>query len=204
MTELNPVTGLIYLPEDLSQRLSQGLIRHNGRPFYVEGVNSFVKPNGNTGYLLYGMDTLSGETKEVRLPDEGLDVRPVPLGYVNGNKKAWYVSRIPSRRYKQSLTRTAIRVEGPTMSMSTSSFLLTRGFARCIMEDYPSFKSALSSVMRTKGQRAFCRRFALEYDTGLKEVYLCHRGARVGTVINEAPCLSSGNRYLQEELESVL
>lgn len=205
MTEVDRLTGLIYLPRDLTQRLAEGLIRYNGVPFYVERVSTDPLPNGDVQCNLLGMNTLTGEELLVRLPDSALDIRPVPLGYVNGNKKTWYVRRIPTRRYKQSLSFRVLIIDGPGMEMSKTSFLMSRGFARCVMNDYPSFRSAISSVKRTRGQRAFCRRFALEYDAGLKEIYLSHRGVRVGVIDdNGVPVLTKKNAYLQEELESVI
>jgi hypothetical protein len=194
-TEPDPETGLIYGVQDLTMRLGESLIRYRGKPAYVRG---------NDGRNLYLLLTRSQEETVIRLPDESIDVRPVPLGYVNGNSKCWFVTRSPERRYKQGLTARTINISGPRMSMPVSSFITCLGFAKCILNEYPDYANALKSVLRSNGSKAFSRRFALQYDKDLKEVALLHRGKRVGMLDGNKPVLSSANKYLQEELESAV
>ena len=194
-TELDRETGLIYGVEDLGMRLVESLIRYRGQPAYVAGSE------GNTLLLTL---TRQNETVRVPLPDAGIDVRPVPLGYVNGNSKCWFVTRKPERRYKQGLTSRSMSITGPEMSMHTSRFLTCVGFAKTVLGEYPDYSNALRSVRRRNGSKAFSRRFALAWDRELGEVMLCHRGKRVGQVQDGRPVLSERNQYLQEELEAAL
>jgi len=194
-TELDPETGLIYSVRDLGMRLGESLIRYRGMPAYVRG---------NDGRNLYLFLPRTQEETVIRLPNEGIDVRPVPLGYVNGNSKCWFVTRSPERRYKQGLTTRSININGPRMTMPTSGFITCLGFAKAILNEYPNYSNALRSVRRSNGSKAFSRRFALQYDKELKEVALMHRGKRVGMLDGNKPVLSGANKYLQEELEAAV
>lgn len=194
-TELDRQTGLIYGVQDLGMRLVESLIRYRGQPAYVTEVD---------GTTLVLHMTRQNEMVLVRLPDAQVDVRPVPLGYVNGNTKCWFVTRKPERRYKQGLTARSMSITGPEMSMHISRFLTCVGFAKAVLGEYPDYRNALRSVRRRQGSKAFSRRFALSWDKELGEALLCHRSKRVGQVQDGRPVLSERNQYLQEELESVL
>lgn len=186
-TQLDKHTGLIYGPEDLQMRLNKSLIRYKGRPFYV---------NDTAGAALFGIFTDTGDGKDVALPDKDLDVRPVPLGYVNTPKGSVYCTRQPHRRYKQGLCADSLTFEG---KYSPRELLTSKPLAACVMNEYPSFKEAHDSVKKGKGALAFSRRFCVERDdSGV--MFLQYRGSNVGWINKGVPELGESHHYLAEEL----
>jgi len=194
----DPRTGLHFIPEDLSMRLEKSLISYKTRPFFVLEIAN------ERSIFLFGKDTRSRKPIVVRLPSVDLNIRPVPLGYVNGVYKSWYVRRSPERKYKQGLSASNIRIKGPEMAMTRDDFIQSVGLSKCVLNEYPSFENALSYVRKNGGQRAFSRRFCIVRDEGLASEVLAHRGQSVGTIVKGRPVLTDNYQYLEQELGAVL
>lgn len=197
MTTLNKHTGMPYLPRDISMRLSGSLIRYKEEPFYIRDTSE-------DGLTLHGFFPRTGGDKSVKLPCKDLNIRPVPLGYINGNTKCWYVTRQPTRRYKQGLESRTLNIKGPQMRMPVSDFLTCRGFSRGVKGDYPTFDHCLKAVKSRKISRAFSRRFCLSWNEEVGEVSICHRGTPVGYYRKGGADLFQKFGYLLEEWEHSL
>ncbi len=191
----DPQTGLPYLVDDLNMRLNNSLVKYNGQPAYVVGID------GRTLSLYL---TRTRDNVLAHLPDNKLDIRPVPLGYVNLLSHCVYVSRRPERRYKQGLNTNNIRVRGKAMRMDIPDLLQSVSLAKSIGNDYPSFANALKAVKGNPTSRAWSRRWALKDDDHIGSICVCHRGNTVGTIIKGKPHLFDKFIYLQEELEASL
>lgn len=185
--DLDPDTGLPFLARDLGMRLKDSVVMFNKRPVYVDVIE---------GTTLGVQDLLSGEQIAVNLPHDSLDIRPVPLGYINTERGTYYAARVPVRRYKQGLNTSNLRLHN-NGSVRISSLLTSKALGRCIMGSYPSFSVALRNALEGK-PRAWARRWAVYGDD------VSYRGRRVGHVSNRSVVLDGSYLFLKEELEASL
>jgi hypothetical protein len=97
---------------DLRLRLKNSIIRYNGHPIFIMDALG-------TGELMY--KTLEDLDRNPHYPgdlvhsdDPGIDIDPVPLGYVNlRGKDAQYFVRVPWRRYRHGLTPESMSIMTP-------------------------------------------------------------------------------------------
>lgn len=195
--KFNEFTGLPYLPEDLQMRLSRSVVRYKGKPVFVDEVNCF----DITECSLYVTRLEDSYTFTIKLPSEDLDVRPVPLGYININGRSLYAARKPHRRYKQGLCKESLTVHRDRL-LDLSRLLKSRELAQCIRGEYPTFQYALDSVQAGMDSRAFSRRFSLLRDRRDKVLLEC-RGETVGHYEDKL-ILDDSYTYLREELEAAI
>lgn len=189
-------TGLPYLVQDLEMRLNRSLVKYNGRPFFIEEV----QPN----CVLLGKYLDTQRLAICELPNKNLDIRPVPLGYVNLSSRAMYVSRIPRRKYKQGLNDQNILLKGYMLDgVRVTDLLRSKNLCRCINDEYPSLSDAIKHAEEHESC-AFSRKFAVRNEEELGVLSLQYRGSAVGIVMHGELQLNSSNQYLREELEAVL
>ncbi len=133
-------------------RLKGTIVRYKGEAVYINSINadnvvSFTK--------LVSNQLGSCKTKE-------LDINPVPLGYVNWSKKAWYVCRRPMRQdWKQGLRDNNICLyDGTKVSAIDLSII-----ARTIDGLFPKFGEVKSQIANQNVQEmAFCRDFSMDVE----------------------------------------
>lgn len=202
MIKLNENTGLPYLPEDVGMRLANCVVMYDGKPVMLGDVMHNAEEQSviiNARYLSNGRNFI------ISLPDEKLDLTPVPVGYVNYGKDAVYVSRVPVRRYKQGLCHHNMRTRyaNPMVpNVRTASILSSRGMSECITDDYYTLNDCIKLL--EEGERssvAFHRRWALYEDEAIGVRHLMYRGRQVGIYGEHGPELGRKFRYLAEELE---
>lgn len=121
----------------------------------------------------------------VSINDPRIEVRNLPLGYVNIFNDAIYLTRTPCRQFRQGLTSNSvvcpqIRRHGvPVYNFKT---LMQRPeFTDSMMGVYPTFKEAVDMLLNSneKLSVAFNRRFALAHDKDLGFFELRYKGNRV-------------------------
>lgn len=206
MTILNQYTGLPYLPEDVPMRLSNCVVMYDDKPVMIGEVTvdgDIVMMNAK--HLSNGMNFI------IELPDDKLSLRPVPVGYVNHDKQAVYVSRNPVRRYKQGLHHQNVRLNyaaaggGANLLRAhgrQSDVISGRGMSECIHNSYFSMADAIRLL--EDGDRrsvAFHRKWAVSEDDTVGLRHLFYRGREVGTLTDNGPILGKKYRYLAEEIE---
>jgi len=106
-----------------------------------------------------------------------LNLDPVPLGYVNFDGLAHYLTRAPMRRdWRQGLRMLNIMVPNGGQPRA----IPYRTIANTIIGKYPTFNSALDKLNKTTNSSralAFCRDFAMTREK------LCYKGVfDVGSV----------------------
>lgn len=197
---LDKTTGLPYLPEDLEMRLGRSLIRYKDKPFFV------TEPGRNgRNCFLRGIFTLTGEEDVIQLPNKDLDIRPVPLGYMNLVAQTLYVMRKPQRRYKQGFSSQAFTTSGPgRINFMIRECIYSKSLAKTVVGDYPDMEQALDHTKKKKGSCAFHRRFAFYFDRDLGIVQLHYRGVPVGMYMSGEVMLSEPHQFLAEELERAM
>ncbi len=174
----------------------------NGTPIYINEVTG----KGTVDYL--NLLTNAHDVCHLDL----VNCKPVRLGYVNTPEGAVYVSRIPSRRYRQGLTLQSVncRILGePALRNNINNANL----ASCIKGNYLSikeigtrFERAVKKInpfdqgrIREIPSFAWSRRWALQRNGKVE-----YRGKVVGDFVNGKVQLLPKFKYLKEELEESL
>ena len=182
-------------------RLRHTYIRYNGLPIYIKRV-SYWDDDGRQ-LCLNTVDVKTRKNKTIKINDAGLNYRPMPLGYVNFDGRAYYLMRMPQRRYKQGLDSGSIRVkvhsEDRQGVVPDWNELLAAPLYNVFENGYPSYTEACSLVDRGKTSVAFHRRFAIA-SGGLGNKYLTYKGNNIGWFENNKILLSKKFKYLKEML----
>lgn len=127
---------------------------------------------------------------------DDLNLKPVPLGFVNYEKQASYVSRVPKRRdWRQGL-----RVGNMTSFGIPQQIIPGLALSKTIKGIYPTYESTLGRVRDRGGSHAWHRHWAINE----REEILYKHGVVVGKIERGRPLLSSKYEYLQEYLEECL
>jgi hypothetical protein len=142
--------------DDLKTILLASIIRYKGEPAYVRDVLQTAK-----GFYLTisDLENLNAQ-RNVLLVSRFLDFTPVPLGYCNTPTGAIYLSRKPSRNYRQGLHHNNVHFKG---LMYESNYFGRIGsmadpaLVPTIKGDYPSLRKAVDLVQEHKISHAFSR-----------------------------------------------
>ncbi len=126
---------------DYNQRLHNGVILWDGVPHRINTENDAL----NIADLVTGEMVARGVD-----PDhEHLDISSFELGYINTNSGAYYLTRMPLRQFKQSISSGSV-IEyslgngGPMRDgMGRSRWLMTKEFRDRYTKPFPSFDKAL-------------------------------------------------------------
>lgn len=165
-------------------RLSGSIVRvaKTNEPVYVEAV-SIASGLANIKFL--------SDSHQDTMHIDGLNLKPVPLGWCNQAAGATYLSRIPKRQdWKQG-------IRAQTCFSSTTRFnnIRHRDLANCIMGKYPT----LASLQHKPWAKlvAWSRKWASDGE------FLYHGVVgQVGTMDeNGFPVLGEAFSYLKESLE---
>ncbi len=116
--------------------------------------------------------------KTAAVTDELWRAHDFCLGYINRPIRAFYVSRIPVRRWKQGLNPHNLK---PMVLLGEYHHVLSDPhFTRMLRGDYPTLRAGAAAVMLQPGIVAFDRRWAIEYTE--HELYWLHyRGKQVAS-----------------------
>ena len=177
-------------PRDARQALANCLIRIGESPVWVGDIDDDFNTN-----LYYPMN---GKTSEVNLKKvKDINIQPVPLGYVNFSRSAEYITRRPTRRWKQGLTTDSLN-RGVRRSVMKSKAL-----ANCILGRYPKLEDALGMLEKeTHISVAFDRNWSVE--VGVVAPSLFYKGRYVGIIEKGEGKLLPKFEYLIESLAEVV
>lgn len=138
--------------DDLSARryLSQSVIRYKGDAIFVLEASTRRLRYRNLMEAEFTLDDVEAHT--VPIDDPGLDLSPIPNGYVNitlpDKKKAAYIYRSPVRNWKLGLALGNISSWQPDRCVPSrwacTAALANRGLALMVKHIYPSYLEALS------------------------------------------------------------
>lgn len=184
-----------------SERLSGSIVRHEGIPVYVDGINE----DGEAA-----IRKLASDKGFYYVPYDELDLTPVPLGNINVNGSVMFAKRMPKRRdWRQGLRENNLHsevVHGDEQRVrATCTDLLNT-----ILGIFPSIKTCIESVeCREAEGMAFSRQFSV----GRKEAEGYSLTYRVNNRIGWASIAPDGNintklrpefEYLKEYLQESL
>jgi hypothetical protein len=181
----------VYNNEDAeyaSTRLRGTVVMLNARPVEVLAMS----PNSRSEVRCDLKDIITGDM--IRADMQQLDITPVPLGYVNYNDQASYLTRMPTRGHgcQQGLRYATIR----TINGMHAGDLPMSVIGKTIINDFPSLESCIKAVAK-KHSQAFHRNWMI--DSGLNLIY---KGTEVAGRVLEGRCiLDEAYSYLQEQLD---
>lgn len=138
------------------------------------------------------VNLLSGDRDIVEL--DKLDVNPVPLGYVNYQRIASYITRMPRRGdYRQGMRYGNIR----SVSGLPADRIPYSSIAKCIINDFPTFQQVQEMMKAKLGKSmAWHREWCLHVDGSVS-----HEGEVVGRLLEGRVALEHEKKYLQEALD---
>lgn len=186
--------------------LNDSVVRFDKKPVYIHRIEG-VGPDKTRVTASY-VSNIS-ERIVIDLFDEKADLNPVPLGMINiplSHGKSIVVSgfRIPCRRYKIGLSRYNFRFnfypnDDIEYIPEISSVLFSQALENTVVNNYPSFKDALSWTDKKPGVMiAFSRRFAVTHN---KFVLYKHFQTPIGIVKDEQVQPFDQYFYLSQAIE---
>ena len=165
--------------------------------FYLEG--SIIKYN-DTLVVVHSVDDtfnmrchdLSADREVVTnlREDGGVDLKPIPLGFMNYQGNAYYIARKPKRSWRQGLSRNNVSTELPW------ELIVSPRLVDVVKGNYPTYKEALELIKDGQGV-AFHRNFKLSKMHGATVVN--YKNLVVGMVVDGGRiALSDPFTYLRE------
>lgn len=177
---------------DINLRLKGSLVRKGNEPVLVEDAI------GNNKVAVYNCFT--GNKEKVGIED--LDLTPVPLGFVLTKNGLSYVSRKPTRKYKQGLTQENMRSVDVLEGVENRVRLHDESMINAIMGVYPSVEEAFQRCRNGEKVVPFSRHWAVANHKD--ELCVFHKTEVVGYVGDNSVVLSPDKYYLKESLMEAL
>lgn len=177
---------------DVKLRLGNSLVRKGATPVYIKGVESINK------VIVY--DPIKRETDYAKVSD--LNLTPVPLGYVESAGDVLYVTRKPTRKYKQGLTQENMVAKDVLSGRLVALRIDDKGLSKAILGQYPSIEEAFQQCREGSGIVPFSREWAVA--NYKEELCVMHKGGVVGYVGDDNIMLSPDKYFLKESLMEVL
>lgn len=182
---------------DLNMMLARTVVMFNKWPVFISEI---LKDRQAVCFSL-----ATSKQKKVSIDNPCFDFTPVPLGFVNSETTAVYVSRRGVRRMKQGLSRENIlitqignKIDDETLYFSVKD-LTTKYLVPTIKEIYPSLDQCLEAVSTDANIQAFHKSFAVN-----KNFILIYKGKQVGLVDSDNGKLvfRADKTYLKTLLEN--
>lgn len=182
---------------DASMRMQGCIFMYDKEPVYVVSVHERL---GKLKAHVVSLDKV-GEGEEhvekVDLDSDKWDWKPVRTGYLNLDKKCFYVERYPVRKWKHGLHGENVYITGG----ARHRVMYTKQFIDTIKGNYKSAAECIKDLKKDKNLQglAFARNYAFEKGE-LGMLWLSYRGEKVGWVEAGEPVLSEEYFYLIEDL----
>lgn len=126
--------------EDIHMRLNTTICMYEEEPYYVSTDDG--RSDGNN-ITIYKLDGLFRPTKTIDHRDDKFSDRSVPLGYMQYEDKAHYLSRMPQRMQNQAVTRASI--VGMPQGLGARWFT-SKAMRSCILGEHKTFKQAWKMI----------------------------------------------------------
>lgn len=137
--------------DDVRRRLVSSICRYQGKPVYVR---TNVGPN----IEIQSMDGV-GTRSVVPHTHPDFDYRSPPLGYMNLEKQAWYLTRQPDRNNARA------GLSQDMLVCSNGEYapgFATKEMGDCILANHPTYQEAIKNVLENDWEScAFHRHFSI-------------------------------------------
>jgi len=174
-------------------RLQNCVIRIGAEPIWVYNIEQ-----RNNDFTLFYRVLGSSKDSLIFFSDESINIKPVPLGFINYRDELFNILRMPRRTYKIGLC--AQNVHLLTLHGSTalrSRILISSALRKTIKNEYPTLNKARREL-NAHSYVAFSRDFALRSDG-----YIVHRFLGKVGIMQIKPRLYDKYYFLKESLEMV-
>lgn len=185
----------MYDRDQAALRLANTVVEYDGRPYLVANVSgNNVNPTLDLMDLPKQRDVI-----KILADDPKLNYRRFQLGYVNYNRNALYLSRMPARQQKQGLCNTNVNVSGDGR-WNFNIIMGSDAINDVFQNRYPTFNEAVDSIKPGESM-AFSRRFAVYLDEDLGFYELRYKGERIAWGDPAVFNLPSNYTYLTEVIQ---
>lgn len=198
--------------------LNDSVIRLEKEPIYIVAIDT---TNTKHDYKLHYIPLPIGrdgaqqkDVKIVRLKDKGINLNPVPLGFINAPSLhhqdiyvTMYSYRVPRRNWHIGLTQNNLaiiplpdEIVHEIGRVTDQRLIQSQHIKDTIMGVYPSVNDALRAMRNDKNIRgmAFSRNFAINYR---RELFFKWNTQSVGTIKDDLSFkLFDDNKYLIQSL----
>jgi hypothetical protein len=168
-----------YQQSDAKMRLDGTVCLYDGKPVHVQVMDTKDMVRICPIDKVYTLHPAQWE--QVKYTDDKFSYKSPPLGYVNSNGKATYLTRIPDRKQRQGLTLDIITTRPKMLpGYSFEQSFYTQGYIDCVLNKYPTLDEALALLEKGKAEAvAISRSTALSF-LGRNVVGLNYKGRQVG------------------------
>lgn len=166
--------------KDLIQRLDHTICLYKNHPYYIRVGDA-------SGLVLYNLEDSSNKSGfPIKSSDEALDISTPPLGYLQySNNVVYYVTRKPSRIYKQgiSLDNLSFTLIGKFQAKHLPDIrgaFRSINFTNMITNNFPTWRTALDTFkgLDYDSQIAVSRHVCLEYVHANKVVHVYYKNSK--------------------------
>jgi len=194
--------------EEVKFRLENTVVLYDGEPVYINRVEDGAEL-GEVARVFFTKLPLD-DRRETRkfLSSRKFDLAPFPMGYMNYNKDAIFVTRSPIRQNRQGLCVHTVRtttIDGGRADIGFIRMISDQGFTDMVKGVYPSFPDAVDLMEEESYYSvALSRSIALKVDRDLDVLFLKKNNTNCGIALRGEIGIRLSKKYhfLREELEA--
>jgi hypothetical protein len=190
--------------EDVRRRLDRTIVRYKDKVVLCVLIGGTVVRLKNCSNGRVVIDTDAND------PD--IDIGSPPLGYVfGGDNGAFYVSRLPVRKYQQGISTANVKIEKDDNPIQNMHLLIPQdmfqGFTlkqltNTILGEYPSYKDALKNIRAGSPAIPFSRRYCISRQSA-DTILLRHRTNTIGVVDRDGTVLLNPDTVLSLHMKQL-
>lgn len=169
---------------DVQRRLDDTICFYKNKPVWCAYV-------GGNMFQLFSFTPKGGANdaleQHVDYTDPDFSYTIPTIGYVNSDKRARYLKRVPLRNQRYGLPIDALRWSDQQNLADRNSIVGNDYVAKMLMNDYPSLEEAMRLVSKGKREScAFCKQYAVAYlDGGFR---LAYKGKYIADLVKNERC----------------
>lgn len=172
-----------YNREDLSMKLDRTICMYKGSPVFIV-VNRHADPSNGVDVVGYplGAEMIPANAINIKVSSKQFDDRSLPLGYINYNGSAYYLTRVPWRRNLQAISATNVTSTPRIPGDDRYRYFTSKAMEACILGRYPSKDEALKVLGRGATSLAISRSVALFWEPA-KNIAVKFKGRHVADIV---------------------
>lgn len=191
---------------DYTNESSYGTSRMSGSFALIRGKPKYINTIGNDNKVYYGdLNTgIEGKVWSEKCADlKDMNNSELRLGFVNNPLRLMYVSRVPSRQWRQGIRQQSLIDLFTLKNVSVS----IKGFSETLQGIFPVIGDCMELIECEESKAvAFCNKYAIGKKTVGGGFVLKHRNLNIGTISLSKYNIPNFNleeefRFLNEDVE---
>lgn len=199
--------------DEVKFRLEKTVVLYDDDPVYITSVRvpEDMEEKGEIARVFFRTLPFKNTGAETRkyLSSKKFDLAPFPMGYMNHNGEANFVSRSPVRQNRQGLSVETTNIydhRGKQRGhLDFNQMIKSQGFYDMVKGNYPDFKEA-GGMLNGKDctSVAISRTFAFVLDDDIDALLLLHKGTKCGLAMKGDRGIKIPPKYhfLRQEMEA--